>query len=102
MQVDTILTQNVAHAAYKCGRNIKKNTWSKCIVLQRFIHKFFQSANSEFFSVLDTTFLNMITGAVSLEEVPNQRRSKKIGNGAETKGRKLDVLQRQRNKGVNG
>ena len=24
----TLLTQNVAHAEFKCGRNIEKNTWS--------------------------------------------------------------------------
>ena len=27
MQVDTLLTQNIAHADL-CGRNIKKNMWS--------------------------------------------------------------------------
>ena len=36
----------------------------------------------------------------TLEELSNQRRSKKIGDGAETKETELDVLQRQRNKGV--
>ena len=36
----------------------------------------------------------------ALEELSNQRRSKKIGDGAETKVTKLDVLQRQRNKGA--
>ena len=30
----------------------------------------------------------------------NERRSKKIGDGAETKERELDVLQRQWSKGV--
>ena len=32
MQVDTLLTRNVAHAVYKCGRNIEKNTWSSSSV----------------------------------------------------------------------
>ena len=36
----------------------------------------------------------------TLEELSNQRRSKKISNGAETKETELDVLQRQRNKGT--
>jgi len=34
------------------------------------------------------------------EELSNQHRSKKISDGAETKETELDVLQRQRNKGV--
>ena len=34
------------------------------------------------------------------EELSNQRRSKKIGDGADTKEIELDVLQRQCNKGV--
>ena len=25
----TLLTRNIAHAEFKCGRNIEKNTWSK-------------------------------------------------------------------------
>jgi len=33
------------------------------------------------------------------EELSNQCRSKKIGDGAETKETELDVLQRQRKKG---
>jgi len=36
----------------------------------------------------------------SLEELSNQRRSNKIGDGEETKETELDVLQRQRNKGA--
>ena len=36
----------------------------------------------------------------TLEELSNQRRSKKIVDSAETKETELDVLQRQRNKGV--
>ena len=37
---------------------------------------------------------------INLEELSNQRRSKKIVDGAETKETELDVLQRQRNKWV--
>ena len=40
----------------------------------------------------------MLTG--TLEELSSHRRSKKIGDGAETKETELDVLQRQRNKGA--
>ena len=36
----------------------------------------------------------------TLEEFSNLRRSKKIGDSAEMKETELDVLQRQRNKGV--
>ena len=36
----------------------------------------------------------------SLEDLSKQRRSKKIGDGAEMKEMELDVLQRQRNKGA--
>jgi len=36
----------------------------------------------------------------TLEELSNQRRSKKIGDGAETKETELNMLQRQQNKGV--
>ena len=36
----------------------------------------------------------------TLEELSNQRRSKKIIEGAETKETELDVLQRQWNKGA--
>ena len=38
----------------------------------------------------------MLTG--TLEELSNQRRSKKIGDSAETKETELDMLQRQRQK----
>ena len=38
----------------------------------------------------------------TLEELSNQRRTKKIGDGEETKETELDVLQRQRNKGAKG
>ena len=27
----TLLTRNIAHAEFKCGRNIKMNTWSKMV-----------------------------------------------------------------------
>jgi len=36
----------------------------------------------------------------TLEELSNERRSKKISDSAETKETELDVLQRQRNKGA--
>ena len=36
----------------------------------------------------------------TLEELSNQRRSKKIGDGAETRETELDVLQRQQNNEV--
>ena len=42
----------------------------------------------------------LLTG--TLEELSNQRRSKKIGDGTETKETELDVLQRHHNKGAKG
>ena len=53
-----------------------------------------KSTNPEFFSILDTNFLNVGYP----EQVSNERRSKNIGDGAET--RELDILQRQWNKGA--
>ena len=42
-----------------------------------------------------------LRGAI-LEELSNQRRSKKIGDDEETKETEPDVLQRQQNKGAKG
>ena len=51
------------------------------------------SSNPEFF--LQRFRLQVVLPTATLEELSNQRRSKKIGDGAETKETELDVLQRQ-------
>ena len=51
------------------------------------------SSNPEFF--LQRFRLQVVLPTATLEELSNQRRSKKIGDGAETKATELDVLQRQ-------
>ena len=51
------------------------------------------SSNAEFF--LQRFRLQVVLPTATLEELSNQRRSKKIGDGAETKETELDVLQRQ-------
>ena len=73
--------------------NIQEGTLSVLLV----------SPNPEFYSHRFSLYVwfNMDTRAI-LEELSNQRMSKKIGNGEETKETEPDVLQRQRKKGANG
>ena len=51
------------------------------------------SSNPEFY--LQCFRLQVVLPTATLEELSNQRRSKKIGDGTETKETELDVLQRQ-------
>ena len=51
MQVETLLIRNIAHAGYKCGRNIEVDS-------QRVL-ELLDTTFLNFFIVLDTTFLNM-------------------------------------------
>ena len=66
-----LLTQNIAHAEFKCGRNIKNNTWSKYYRTLTFI-------------VLGYKFCYPWIPRAVLEELSSQRKNKKslkIGDG---------------------
>ena len=76
---------NPKHAhANPCGRNTEANTWLK------------NKDGTLQYSNLERSYLCALTP----EKLSNQHRSIKIGGGVETKETELEVLQRERNKGV--
>ena len=72
-----------AHAEYKCGRNIEKNTRGESKLCEDYFWALTQSFTV---SILAYMFCSTWIPRAILEELSNQRRSKKIGNGKETPG----------------
>ena len=89
---------NPKHAhANPCGRNIEKKRGRRIKTVLVSTRVLFLSYNPEFY--LQRFRLQVATmPTATLEEFSNLHRSKKIGDGAETKETELNMLQRQRNK----
>ena len=102
MQVDTLLIRNIAHAEYKCGRNIEKNTWSKWINT-RYSRVLLLSLNPEFYSQSFSlhVLFNMDTQSNPIRAL-KWAREQEDRRRRRTKETEPDVLQRQQNKGANG
>ena len=91
----TLLTRNIAHAEFKCGRNIEKNTWSKYTLPYSSLEPYYATS----LEVLPSSFEAMLP----MDTHTSSRRALKLAQEqevAEDRRRpRARVLQRLRNKG---